>query len=323
MSDPGLLRGYDVPVVFQADPEETQLQSERVVDAKVCEAAKHPALVGAGVSTYGLTNNSGTLMQRFCVLTMPDKTDLPIVQVTRADTRNAETTAFLPRTVVVRATELTVTAPSGATNRLSAGYAEVLGWLPKPLIGCGPFEETGPSRCFAGFMRDQTASLTSGGGPNDSEALVLGHALGLRKIASGDTKPSDAAPVLAKFAVLDEVTLKRQLASVAAMIANPTIRSPDWNTQVIAAHQDVLSAHGEAIMRGLERAASVPSRRLGQTSECGRILAGLIAKLSDDRFTQFTPRLLKLYAGANREHWLWDTDDLPNRLGVRQPSARS
>lgn len=328
-----LVQNYGLPVAYSRNPNYRQgYRSTRMIANDVCKEVRgNPALVGAGIQTFGFHDGEygsatrPTLNRAFCSLTMPEEPTLPMVTVSLHRERIRYGTLPVSRTVT------TIATPDGKRFQLLGGVAEPLSWFPMPMMGCW-LNSGGPKwQCDAGFKRSGYTPIVSGDTRFSRDSVVLARALGLKRVPIAARKGGDPALVRAKIAELEQAALAQQLAAIDGMIADPTARVKEWQTSVVANNPEILAAKADEIMRGLERAAAVGDENFLKARESGRILAGLIAQLPRERFVAYGPRLLALYRAHfaestdgrrwERSHWLWETEPLLRRLGDLGPDA--
>jgi hypothetical protein len=318
------VQNYALPVAYSRNANHPEgFRSNRMMARDVCAKVRgNPALNAAGIWTFGFHDGdaiaSRKMETRFCDLGMPERPSLPLVTVARHE----EQIRF--RSLPITRITTTVTTPDERRYKLRGGVAAPLSWLPMPVMGCA-LNSGGPSwECAIQFWRNGFTPIVAGKTRYSRDAFTLARALGLRPVAIGERQGGDASVVEAKMVAVEEATLVRQLAAVDRMIADPIAKVEDWDTGVIANRAEVLSAKADAIMTGLERAAAVGGDDYWKARESGRILARLVAKLPDDQFAGYGPRLIALYratrdnGGSNsvrREtHWLWQSESLRSRV---------
>ncbi|WP_245437650.1 hypothetical protein [Neorhizobium tomejilense] len=290
--------------------------SKRMIERPLCVKLRETReLQSTNVQTSEFRDGEafayGPLETRFCNLSMPERPELPIVTVSRKETKGFE------KSLPVTRTTTTITMPNGRSFQLLGGVAAPLGWIPMPLIGCGLDSGAARWECGAGFSRNSHTPIVPGGTPYRQASNVLARALGLVSIATEDRAGSDSVMVLAKIVRIQEAILARQLANVDAMIADPTAKVTEWQIDVLVSRADALASHGDAVMTGIERAARLHLK----ARESGRILARLAAALPPGEFAELKPRLLAVYASAGNDHWLWEVQPLLRRLGDLGPDA--
>ena len=314
-------RNYALPVAYSVNGNFPEgYLSHRIMDAATCAKVREtPALSAAFVKTSwfhdGDSIRSRRLEKRFCSLSMPERPERPLVQVSRREERTVD--GSLPVTRVTT----TVTMPDRTSFRLMGGVAAPLAWLPMPVVGCA-LNSAAPSwDCGAQFRRDRFTPIVSGRTRYERDSAVLARALGLRPVPASDRKGGDPRIVLSRMSTVEHTTLERQLENIDAMIADPLAKVRDWQVGVVASRADALASRAGAIMTGLERAASFEGKDFYRARESGRILARLLAQVSRDAFAGFGPRILALYARANDKHWLWEVGPLLSRLGEVGPGA--
>jgi hypothetical protein len=314
------VQNYDLPVAYTRNgnfPE--KYLSNRMMARDVCaKIHENPALGQAFVHGFGFHDGEETgssrMEERFCGLRMPERPELPPVVVSTREVKRSEAT--LPVTQVTT----TVTVPGGRRYTLQGGTAAPLPWLPMPVMGCALNSGAPSWDCDAGFYRRSTP-IVPGSTRYSRDSITLAEALGLKRVAIADRRGGDPSLVLAKMADVEASTLSRQLAAIDRMIADPLAKVEDWQVGVVASRPDVLAEKAEAIITGMERATPYGELDRRKARESGRILAGLVSKLPQDRFGSFGPRLLALYAQADDQHWLWDSEPLIRRLGDLGASA--
>lgn len=312
-----LLQDYGLPVFYQTSADHPEgYRATRIVDAAICTRVRDmPPLSGAGIWSFGVIDRdggkSGKLNKRFCQLTQPERPTLPIVTVALKEDRSRAAT--LP----VRAVTTRVAMPGGTAYQLRGGTASPLRWLPMPVMGCGLNSGAPSWDCDAGFLRADFTPLVSG-----SDVAALAAALGLKRVAPENRRAADPATVNDLIARAEADALARDIAAFDRVAADPAAKVDSIPFRVLGARPDALDPRADAIMAALEHAAAVEDRYAARDN--GRNLARLLTRLPPDRFRAFGPRVIALYARADpgeKPHWLWESDDLVNRLGDLGPAA--
>ncbi|WP_088185358.1 hypothetical protein [Sphingobium sp. Z007] len=315
-----LTQNYGLPVAYSANSNfQERFLSHRMMDKEIrAKVRETPALRAAFVNVFGFHDGDAILGRkmesRFCTLSMPERPTLPLVRVSRTETKGHETS--LPITRVTT----TITMPNGRQLKLLGGHAAPLGWIPMPIMGCGLNSGAPSWDCDAGFWRKGFTPIVSGDTRYSRDSAVLARALGLKRVSITERRGGDTALALAKLAKVEQATLARQLAAIDVMITDPLAKA-DWQVGVVSNHPEVLESRADAIMAGLERAVAVEGNDRGWARESGRILGGLLARLPKARLAGFGPRILAVYGQAGEEHWLWDTEPLLRRVGDLGPEA--
>ena len=308
-------QNYSLPVAYSTNSNFPEgYLSNRMMDHSVCqEVRKRPALRAAFVHAFGFHDGDAIgdrkMEKRFCAMSMPERPELPIVQIAKQEKKIFE--GSLPVTRITT----TVTTPDGQRFQLLGGFAAPLSWLPMPVMGCGLNSGAPSWDCGAQFWRKGFTPIVSGNTKYSRDSVVLANALGLKNVSKTDRIGGDPNFVRAKMEAVESSTLERQLFNMDAMIEDPFAKVNDWQVGVVASRPEVLSSKAEDIMTGIERAVKTTKKNRYRARESGRILARLIAKLPKDQFVQFGPRLLAIYAKADDEHWLWESETLLRRLG--------
>jgi len=310
-----LTQNYSLPVAFSSNSNFPEgYLSNRMMDRAICnEVRQNPALRAAFVHTFGFHDGDAIghrqLEKRFCAMSMPEKPELPIVQVGSQQHKIVDD--GLPVTRVI----MTVTTPNGQHFQLLGGVAAPLSWLPMPVMGCALNSGAPSWDCSVGFWRNGFTPIVSGNTRYSRDTLVLANALGLKPVSIADRVGGDPTFVRTKLEAVEKSTLKLQLNSIDAMITDPIAKVDDWKVGVVANRPEILASKADAIMKGIERAAAISGKDRYRARESGRILAGLLADLRHDRFIKFGSRLLTIYAKADDKHWLWESEPLLRRLG--------
>lgn len=314
-----LTQNFALPVAYSTNRNVPEgYLSHRMIENGACvEVRKSRALQASFIQWDVVADGDAVLGRRwdkrFCSLSMPEKPVPPIVVIKQEETKDFEQS--LPVTRITT----TIVMPDGGRFHLLGGTAAPLSWIPMPIIGCFLNSLTGWD-CTAGFKRNGFIPIVSGNTRYRRDLLSVAGALGLRRVAIADRRGSDSSIALAKIAAIEEATLARQLSKLDAMTANPFALVTEWQVGVVASHPDALAPRADAIMTGIERAATA-GRSSYPAEESGRILAGLVAGLPHDSFMAFGPRILSVYAGADEKHWLWRAEPLLRRLGELGPDA--
>jgi hypothetical protein len=310
-----LTQNYRLPVVYMADPNVPEgYRSHRMIDSTVCaKVRENRAAAAALVSAGGFSDDDGARYpkreDRFCALSMPERPNLPLVRVLRREAKIIE--GGLPVTRITT----TITMPDGRSIQVLGGHAAPLSLVPVPIMGCALNSGAPSWVCAANFSREGFTPIISGSSKFHRDAEALATALGLKPVAIAERRGVDPEPVVAKIATVEDTTLSRQLANIDAMISDPLAKVTEWRVGVVESSPDALGSRADAIMVGIERAASFAGSERYKAKESGRILAGLLARLPRDRFVGFGPRILAAYAKADDGHWLWDADPLLRRMG--------
>jgi hypothetical protein len=314
-------QNYALPVAFSVSSSSAEeYRSTRMIAQEVCSGLRDfPVLRSAGVYSSwfhdGDEIRSRKMEKRFCNISLPERPSVPQVRVVRKE--QAGRKWLLPLTQVTTI----VTMADGQRFELHGGTASPLSWLPMPVIGCALNSSRPSWDCNWGFWRSGFTPIVSGTTRFGRDSVVLARALGLKPVAIADRRGAASENFLAKIRSADAEALNRQTANIDAMIASPLVEDPNWRTDVFAGHPEVLASRAGAIITGVERAAAVTGKDRSRARESGRILAGLLAKLPDERFTAVGPRILALYGKADDPHWLWDVEPLLRRMGDLGVSA--
>lgn len=297
---------YGLPVAYSTDTSVPEgYRSYRMMDVAFCSRLQEmPGLFAASVQAFKISQS------RFCSLSMPERPELPLVQVTRKEEEVSEW--GLP---VTRATT-TIAPPGGASFKLLwDGVAAPLSWMPKPIVGCWLNSAHASWDCTAEFKRDKPVPIASGETQYRHDLMGLARALGMEPIAIESRKGADAEVTMAKLTTLMNETLTRQLANVDAMVQDPVESARDRKVDAVIANSDALASRADAIMEALERGVAVAGTDPYKARDSGRVLATLVASLPREKFVSFGPRLLALYSKTDDKSWLWDAGSLLRRLG--------
>ncbi|MCT2401703.1 hypothetical protein [Novosphingobium mangrovi (ex Huang et al. 2023)] len=309
-------QNYALPVAYSENANHPEgYRSTRMVAQDVCTSVRNDiSMRAAGVKVMGFHDGDAiggrTLETRFCDLSMPEAPQLPQVRVGRREAPDRE--SLLP----VRKVTTTITTPEGRSFVLRGGSASPLSWIPLPFMGCGLNSGNPSWDCDWGFWRNSFTPILPGRTRHGRDLPAIARALGLKPVSIADRSSAELPAALQdKMNALKVAALKRQLANLDAMIANPMMDHPDWNTGVLANDPETLAARADDIMTGLERAAAIDGTDRYKARESGRILARLIAALPPSGFMSLKPRILDVYRKADDDHWLWKTETLIRRLG--------
>jgi len=116
-----LTQNYGLPVAYSANSNfQESFLSHRMMGKEICSKVREaPALRAAFVNVFGFHDGDAIrdrkMEGRFCTLSMPERPALPLVWVSRAETKSRETS--LPITRVTT----TITMPNGRQLRLLCG----------------------------------------------------------------------------------------------------------------------------------------------------------------------------------------------------------
>ncbi|MDX8500907.1 hypothetical protein RFM99_21160 [Mesorhizobium sp. VK4C] len=314
-----LTQNYGLPVAFSANanvPE--QYLSHRLMDMAICyKARENPAFGAASIQVRAVYDADDSPApradKRLCELSMPEKPLLSLVLLARSEVKMRE-----GRLAFTRIT-WTIRTP-GKRFQLVGGYGSPLSWVPMPVIGCGIDFQASRWSCFGEFLRERPKAIGSEVRRGQDYSALAGP-LGLKRIATADRHSGDAEFVLGKMDELEHGTLSQQLANVDAMIADPSAKTIDRRVEMVGNNKKELDSRAAGILTALERAVLVDGRGRNRAKANGLVLARLLASLPREHFLQFGPRLLRIYAGADGQHWLWEAGPLIGRLGDLGTSA--
>ncbi|WP_202396175.1 hypothetical protein [Stappia sediminis] len=308
---------YGVPVVYSVRSDyPSGYAAHRLVEAPLCEMMRHGGAIrnAARIQVHTVYDDRQAGRQRvgerFCVLSMPEKPELPHVQISRNETKTYRGT--LPVTKVTTG----IAMPDGRHFEVVGGDATPLWWLPAPAMGCALNSARPSWQCFAGFARGKRRPIVSGTSRARRDSLALAVALGFKPVAPSDRQASDTKLVLEKIALAKDAAITRQFDILDTIIADPLARVKIWWVELAANRPEALISRADALMSGIERAASVTEeKKRERAGKNGQVIAQLLAGLPRDSFVEFGPRLLFVYSQADNRHWLWDAKPLLARLG--------
>ncbi len=310
-----LTQNYALPIAFSVNSNSPEgYRSTRMMAQEVCSELRNlPPLEPSGISWSWLDDGDGgrsnKMEQRFCSISMPERPALPQIHIVRK--QQTDRKWLLP----LRQVTTTVTMPDGQRFELHGGTASPLSWIPMPFIGCFLNSSMAIWDCEWGFWRSDSKPLVSGTTRFDRDSVVLARALGLKPVAIAGRRSTAPGTLLAKIRSAYAEALNRQTMNIDAMIADPLVKDPNYQTDLLASHPEVLASRASAIMTGVERAAAVTGSDQPKARNSGLILVRLLAMLPDDQFTAVGPRILTLYDKADDQHWLWEADPLLRRMG--------
>lgn len=314
---------YGVPVAYSIRSDRPEgYESHRVVEETLCAKVRYdlPIRNAARIQTQSVYDDGpmggSRTDNRFCVVSMPEKPEFPHVSISRNETKITKGT--LPITLVT--TEIGM--PDGRHFEILGGVATPLKWLPAPLMGCVLNSGRASWDCHTEFWRSFGTPIASGFGKVRRDSLPLAAALGFKPVDPSKRQASDTNLVLEKIALLEEATITRQFDILDGMIADHVAIVANQWVELVARRPKALASRADALMSGIERAASVANeKRPSQVGRNGLVLAQAFAELPRDKFIEFGPRLLLLYSKADDKHWLWDAKPLLSRLGDLGPDA--
>lgn len=305
------VRDYRIPVTYEERQDHKTIShtGHRLAVEPTCSTIRsdhrHRA---AGIFSHGVHARSerGTLLSKgICAITMPEDPVLPIVRV-EASRRKAHGGVLVPHAL----TRITIEEPDGRRIQLTGGRASPLAWWPQPIMGCALNSGRPSWECVVRFNRRQlgVGGERAYGGAN---AEIIAGALGLERVTFSKRRDEISATPLPSLSAIIERRVTASLASLDAVIADPTRRITVHDVPGLREQPSQIESRVPAIIEAIGRALDGSER----SRETARVLQRLVSALPASTFAAAGPPLLEVLSSRNAVDEARLTHELATRLG--------
>ncbi len=260
----------------------------RLAEAETCtRLQREQGSLPSGISPSWFHDSSTgerKLRKDLCIVQLPEDPSRPALQISA--TREAQKDPLLPHSL----TTTTISDGLGGMAVLTTGRAEVLGWLPMPVMGCALNSGAPSWDCFFGFYRE-TVGLGGtgayGGATQDAIAGVL--KLSEQNAASQSTATAQARNEFEQaLAKSQSARNERALANLDAAIKGLDRRLTVHDVSGLIGNPKETLTRGRAMGDAIARHVSSP---LGNF-ETARVMQSILADYPSPDFADIARPLL-------------------------------
>ncbi|OYY00466.1 MAG: hypothetical protein B7Y80_07565 [Hyphomicrobium sp. 32-62-53] len=310
---------YALPVAYVSNDnfEPAQHLGYRLADAETCNRLQSErGSLPSGISASWIhesSNGERKLRKDVCIVQMPEDPSRPALHV--AATREAQKGQLLPHSL----TTTTISDGLGGMAILTTGHAEILGWLPMPVMGCALNSGAPSWDCFFGFHR-KAVGLGGNGAYGGATVAAIADVLKLtgRRTPSLSAAASEGRNAVGQaLANSQSARYNRALANLDAAIAGVERRLTVHDVSGLIANPKIALARSSAIGPAIARDVAGPPARY----ETARVMQSIVAYFPHPQFSGIArPLLPELLPLVERGDWVV-ADDFAMRLGDLGPEA--
>lgn len=319
------LRNRSVPVIYVSRKDlSTGYIAHRLVEKDVFDqiAYDNGTLSGEGIKISSVyddrPSNRRKPDDRVKKISMREKPRLPVMRVSDAQ-RQKRVEGTLP--IVARS--VFVETPDRQSHEFVSVAARRLPWFPQPFVGCAPTFSRKGTECYARFVRDRLTLFRYGTAAYEKEMSAIADALKLRPVTPETREPVSSAAILERIdhAVKDAVA--RQTERLGMLVENPSSNERLVDVTVLKNRPDILRENAGLIIGGLERAVLPVDQGGSERNWNTNDLAALVWYMPNDVIHDYGSRLISLFENTDKDHWLWRSSPLIQKLGYLGEPARS
>jgi len=308
-----LLADYALPRVFEGG------RVHFIGTPEACTLARSEAGRESGLSSsfnrFRKRADVPEAMREGGIISAPGEPERPVLSVT------GDSSSRWERLVPLQVTDVTLLdAESGANCQLRTARACLLAAFPFPIIGFALNSGAPKWQGFAGWKRQRARPLAAGAVPDASDGReMIARALGLAPGTDLAARAVGAEAVAALIAETDTALTDKELALLAAMLADPlTHIRKGWFRHLIV-RPEVVAPYADRIVAALGLLQTCDLRG----SETGRNLWRLLAALPDDVLARRRARIVAWLDPAAARPWTAATGEIYARLDAAVPEERA
>lgn len=313
------VQNFALPVAYvtNANFEPARHLGHRLAEAEICHRLQgEQGALPSGISPswfHETVQGSRKLRKDVCIVQMPEDPSRPALHI--AASRETQKDWLLPHS-------LTTTAISdglGGMALLTTGRAEILGWLPMPVMGCGLNSGAPSWDCFFGFYRE-AVGLGGTGAYGGATVAAVADVLKL----SGQNTPSLSAAAAEGRNEVEQALAKSQSARNERALGNldAVINGLDRKLTVhdvsgLIGNPQVTLSRGRALGGAIARSVAAPQAHY----ETVRVMQSILAYFPSSDFAEIAQPLLPvLLPFVERGDWVI-ANDFALRLAELGPDA--
>jgi hypothetical protein len=310
---------YALPVAYvsNANFEPARHLAYRIAKADTCNRLQSErGTLPSGISAswfHESSNGERKLRKDVCIVQMPEDPSRPALHI--AATREPQKHQLLPHSL----TTTTISDGLGGMAILTTGHAEILGWLPMPVMGCGLNSGVPSWDCFFGFHR-QAVGLGGTGTYGRATVAAVADVLKL----TGRRTPSLSAAAAEGQNEVEQALARshsarndRALANLDAAINGPVRKLTVHDVSGLIGNPTVTLSRGRALGAAIARYVAGPQSHF----ETARVMQSILAYFPSPEFNEIARPLLPiLLPFVESGDWVV-ADDFAMRLGDLGPEA--
>lgn len=307
------VRRYALPVTYDKNVnfEPAGHISYRLALSQSCQRLRNErGNLPSGISVSGFheqTAGKRKLVKDLCTVHVPEDPARPTIEI--SSVRENQNSWLLPHTL-----DTTIVSDGiGGMATLVTGQAQVLGWLPKPVMGCALNSGAPSWDCFYGFYRS-TVGL---GGEGTYGAAARGAIADLLKLKQADITAVSAAAARQQDTVERAIEaalrgrLDHALANLDDAIEGTDRRIIIHDVSGLIGTPDATLSRGQAMGAAIARDVTGPQARF----ETARVMQAILAFFPKAEFDAIArPMLPVLLEPVRRQDWVV-ASDFATRLG--------
>lgn len=310
---------YALPVAYESNAnfEPARHLAYRLAAAETCQRLQGERVsLPSGISAswfHEPSHGERKLRKDVCIVQMPEDPSRPALHI--AATREAQKSGLLPH----RLTTTTISDGLGGMALLTTGHAEILGWLPMPVMGCALNSGAPSWDCFFGYHRE-AVGLGGAGAYGRATHAAIADVLKLTEQNSASLSAAAAEgrnEVEQALANSESARYERALANLDAAINGPDRRLTVHDVSGLIGNPKVTLSRGRALGAAIARYVAGPEPRF----ETARVMQSILAYFPPPDFADIArPLLPVLVPFVEQGDWVV-ADDFAIRLGDLGPEA--
>ncbi len=300
---------FALPVVYVANAnyEPARHLAYRLAEAETCKRLQREQhRLPSGISPswfHGTSNGTSTLRKDVCIVQLPEDPNRPALHISAS--REKQSDRLLPHTL----TTTTISDGLGGMAILTTGHAEVLGWLPMPVMGCALNSGAPSWDCFYGFHR-KAVGLGGTGTYGVATQSAIADVLKLSEqdpgslsaVAAGNRGEVEQALSKSLGARND-----RALANLDAAINGPDRKLTVHDVSGLIANPEPVLTRGRAMGAAIARIVADPKGNF----ETARVMQSILAYFPSPDFAEIARPLLPVLLPLSRRAIGWSRTTSP------------
>ena len=301
------IQKYALPVAYVANAnfEPARHLAYRLAEAEICtRLQRERGSLPSGISPswfHNTSNGDRKLRKDVCIVQLPEDPSRPALQI--SSSREAQKDGVLPHSL----TTTTMSDGLGGMAILTTGRAEVLGWLPMPVMGCALNSGAPSWDCVFGFHRETVGLGGTGAYGGATQAAIAG----VLKL-SEQNAPSLSATAAESRNDVEQALTKSQSARIELALANLdaainglTRRLTVHDVSGLIANPEPTLTRGRAIGDAIARHVTDPQGNF----ETARVMQSILAYHPSPDFADIArPLLPVLQPLVEKREWVVASD---------------
>jgi hypothetical protein len=310
---------FALPVAYvsNANFEPARHLAYRLAEAETCSRLqREQGSLPSGISPswfHDSSNGRRKLRKDLCIVQLPEDPNRPALQISA--TRDKQNDRLLPHSL----TTTTISDGLGGMAVLTTGRAEVLGWLPMPVMGCALNSGAPSWDCFFGFYRE-AVGLGGTGAYGGATVAAVANVLKLSEQNAASLSVAAAAgrsEVEQALAKSQSARNERALGNLDAAIDGPDRRLTVHDVSGLIGNPKETLSRGRAMGAAIARNVAGPQAHF----ETARVMQSILAYYPSPDFADIArPLLPVLLPLVEKGDWVV-ANDFALRLAELGPDA--